>query len=309
MGSQVQIRMGGYGPAGTSFSRALHMIGDRLTCEFGDEVDVKYVWNIMDLGYRAEDILWLVEHGLLTLGYQSSSYLTDRVPELGLVDLPFLFADTPAARAAMDGALGRALADKIEQRVNYRILGWFENGFRQISNRVRPVHTPADLKGLRIRVLPSQVQARTFELLGAVPMRMDLTQAIEMIKAGTIDAQENPFTNTVTYGVHKFHRFHTISNHFYISRPIFLHRTAFDAWPADLQRAMRSAVADAVAFQRKLHVEEEDDAQRAIAAEGCEIVELTADGQTAFAAAVQPLLTDAERSYGRELIELTKPTA
>jgi TRAP-type C4-dicarboxylate transport system substrate-binding protein len=109
--------------------------------------------------------------------------------------------------------------------------------------------------------------------------------------------------------VHKFHRFHTISNHFYISRPIFLHRTAFDAWPADLQQAMRSAVADAVAFQRKLHVEEEDDAQRAIAAEGCEIVELTAGGQTAFAAAVQPLLNDAERSYGRELIELTKPTA
>jgi TRAP-type transport system periplasmic protein len=309
MPDPIQIRMGGYGPASTGFSRALKRIGDRLTAEFGPRVEIKYVWNIMDLGYRAEDILWLVEHGLLTLGYQSSSYLTDRVPELGLVDLPFLFADTPAARAAMDGALGRALADKIEQRVNYRILGWFENGFRQISNRVRPVHTPADLKGLRIRVLPSQVQARTFELLGAVPMRMDLTQAIEMIKAGTIDAQENPFTNTVTYGVHKFHRFHTISNHFYISRPIFLHRTAFDAWPADLQRAMRSAVADAVAFQRKLHVEEEDDAQRAIAAEGCEIVELTADGQTAFAAAVQPLLNDAERSYGRELIELTKPTA
>ena len=64
----------------------------------------------MDLGYRAEDILWLVEHGLLTLGYQSSSYLTDRVPELGFVDLPFLFADTQAARAAMDGALGELLA-------------------------------------------------------------------------------------------------------------------------------------------------------------------------------------------------------
>jgi tripartite ATP-independent transporter DctP family solute receptor len=306
MPDPIQIRMGGYGPASTGFSRALKRIGDRLAAEFGPRVDIKYVWNIMDLGYRAEDILWLVEHGLLTLGYQSSSYLTDRVPELGLVDLPFLFADTPAARAAMDGALGRVLAAKIEERVNYRILGWFENGFRQISNRVRPVHTPADLKGLRIRVLPSQVQARTFELLGAVPMRMDLTQAIEMIKAGTIDAQENPFTNTVTYGVHKFHRFHTLSNHFYISRPIFLHRTAFDAWPADLQRAMRSAVADAVAFQRGLHVEEEEEAQRALAAAGCEIVELAAAGHESFATAVKPLLDDAERSYGRELIALTR---
>ncbi len=213
----------------------------------------------MDLGYRAEDILWLVEHGLLTLGYQSSSYLTDRVPELGFVDLPFLFASTDAARAAMDGALGRLLAQKIEERVNYRILGWFENGFRHISNRLRPVRTPADLAGMRIRVLPSAIQARTFELLGAVPLRLDLTEALAMIPKGEIDAQENPLTNTVTYGVHKFHRFHTLSNHFYISRPIFLHRPTFESWPHDLQEAMREAVTDAVAFQRELHVQEEED--------------------------------------------------
>src|SRR5271163_4610882 len=146
----------------------------------------------------------------------------------------------------MDGALGRLLAEKIEQRVNYRILGYFENGFRHISNRLRTLHTPADLKGMRIRVLPSEVQARTFELLGAVPLRWDLTEAIAAIKAGTIDAQENPFANTVTYGVHKFHRFHTVTNHFYISRPIFLHRPAFDAWPPDLQRAMGEAVKRAI---------------------------------------------------------------
>src|SRR3954449_8712328 len=121
MPDPIQIRMGGYGPASTGFSRALKFIGDRLSAEFGDEVDIKYVWNVMDLGYRAEDILWLVEHGLLTLGYQSSSYLTDRVPALGLVDLPFLFKDTAQARAAIDGALGQMLARKIEERADYRI--------------------------------------------------------------------------------------------------------------------------------------------------------------------------------------------
>ena len=122
----------------------------------------------MDHGYKAEDILTLVENGEMTLGYQSSSYLTDRVPELGFVDLPFLFANNAQARAAMDGALGRLLARKTEERIDYRILGWFENGFRHISNRLRPVHLPADLKGMKIRVLPSEIQKRTFELLGAV---------------------------------------------------------------------------------------------------------------------------------------------
>jgi TRAP-type C4-dicarboxylate transport system substrate-binding protein len=304
MTDPIQIRMGGYGPATTGFSRALRFIGDRLERDFGGRVQIKYVWNIMDFGYRAEDILWLVEHGLLTLGYQSSSYLTDRVSELGFVDLPFLFADNAHARSAMDGALGAFLARKIEETVNYRILGWFENGFRQISNRLRSVHRPADLAGMRIRVLPSEVQKRTFALLGAVPMRLDLTEAIEMIKAGTIDAQENPFANTVTYGVHKFHRFHTVSNHFYISRPIFLHRGAFDGWPEDLKAAMRKAVTDAVAFQRGLALEEDRDARRAIETQGCEIVELSAEEHAAFAAAMQPLLDEAKTTYGRKMFDM-----
>ncbi len=304
MTNPIPIRMGGYGPPTTGFSRALKLIGDKLTAQFGDRLDVKYVWNIMDFGYKAEDIVWLVEDGVLTLGYQSSSYLTDRVPELGFVDLPFLFRDNDHARAAMDGALGRKLVQATESKMNFRILGWFENGFRHISNKVRPIHTPADLKGLRIRVLPSQVQKRTFELLGATPMIMDLTEAIAMVKAGTIDAQENPLTNTVTYGVHKFHRFHTLSNHFYISRPIFLHRPTFEAWPADLREAMQRAVNEAVTFQRDLHVREEDDAQKAIDAEGGETIALTPARHGAFVAAVQPMLRDARTTYGDEMFRL-----
>src|ERR1700730_5135319 len=110
----IPIRMGGYGPATTSFSRSLKLIGDRLAAAFGDQVDVKYVWNIMDLGYRADEILWLVENGLLTLGYQSSSYLTDRVTDGGLLDLPFRFETVEEARSAIDGELGVFLAGKIE---------------------------------------------------------------------------------------------------------------------------------------------------------------------------------------------------
>src|ERR1700684_871535 len=102
---RTRILMGGYGPPSTGFSLALKRIGDRLEARFGDAVEVKYVYNILDLGYRGEDILWLVEQGVLTLGYQSSSYLTDKVRDLGAADLPFLFPDARQARAAMDGRL------------------------------------------------------------------------------------------------------------------------------------------------------------------------------------------------------------
>jgi TRAP-type transport system periplasmic protein len=304
MAGPIKIRMGGYGPPTTSFSRSLKLIGHTLAARFGDRVSVDYVWNIMDFGHRAEEILTLVENGTMTLGYQSSSYLTDRVPELGFADLPFLFEHREEARAAIDGELGRFLARGIEARVNYRILGYFENGFRHISNRLRTVRTPADLKGMRIRVLPSEVQARTFELLGAIPLRWDLTEAIAAIKAGTIDAQENPFANTVTYGVHKFHHFHTVTNHFYISRPIFLNRTEFDAWPRDLQDAMREAVAKAVAFQRELAIAEDREARAAIEAAGCEITALTPEQHALFRQAVDPLLQDARRTYGAEMFAM-----
>jgi TRAP-type C4-dicarboxylate transport system substrate-binding protein len=301
---RIRIVMGGYGPPSTGFSLALKKIGDRLEAGFGDAVEVKYVYNILDLGYRGEDILWLVEQGVLTLGYQSSSYLTDRVLDLGAADLPFLFADARQAQVAMDGRLGQVLTARIEAGMNYRILGYFENGFRHVSNRLRPVRTPADLEGMKIRVLPSKVQARTFELLGANPQVMDLSEAIEAVKAGTLDAQENPFANTVTYGVHKYHRFHSATNHFYLSRPIFVHRPTFDAWPRPLREQLRQAVHDAIGFQRTLHVQEEEDAMAAIRAEGGEILDLTSHEHDAFVAAVTPIYAEARRQYGREVLAL-----
>jgi TRAP-type transport system periplasmic protein len=300
----IRILMGGYGPSTTGFSLALKRIGDRLETKFGDRIDVKYVYNILDLGYRADDIIWLVESGVLTLGYQSSSYFTDRIPAVGVADLPFLFSDQARAREAMDGALGDALRTRIEAEMDFRIVGYFENGFRHVSNRVKPIHSPADMKGLAIRVLPSKVQARTFELLGAVPKVMDLTEALAAIKAGKLDAQENPFSNTVTYGVHTFHRFHTETNHFYLSRPIFVHRPSIDGWPRELQDELRAAVRDAVAFQRDSHVKEEADAVAEIKKAGGEIVELNVDQHKAFVSAVTPIYGEARSQFGQELLKL-----
>lgn len=280
------------------------MIGDRLENQFGKDVDIKYIYNIMDLGFKGEDILWLTEHGFLTVSYQSSSYLTDRVPELGFVDLPFLFKDNAQARRAMDGDLGKYLSRKTEERINYKILGYFENGFRQISNKIRPIHTPEDFDGMSIRVLPSDVQARTFQLLGASPKRLDLTEAIAGVIDGSLDAQENPFANTVTYGVHKHHKYHTVSNHFYISRSIMCNRTAYYTWPEELKYAMNEAVQEAVLWQRNQAEQEVIEARKAIEDEGHEIIELTPEQQNLFSLEVQPQHDDARETFGCMMFDL-----
>ena len=302
----IQIRMGGYGPPTTTHSRALKMIGDRLAAEFGDAVDIKYIWNVMELGYKGEDVLWMVEHGILTLAYQSTSYLTSRVPELGFVDLPFLFDHLEQARAAMDGKLGGYLTERIEARIGYRMLGYLENGYRHISNRLRPVRAPEDLAGMRIRMLPSEVHCRTFELLGATPVPCDLKQALSDIASGAVDAQENPLANTVTYGVHKLHRYHTLTGHFYLSRGIYANRAAVDGWPAKLRDAMRAATREAVDRQRMLAVDEETIARREIEREGCELIELSAQERDAFVRMVRPMHDEARSRFGEAVFALAR---
>lgn len=294
----TQIVMGGYGPPTTTHSRALKIIGERLVAQFGDAVDVKYVWNVMDFGYKAEEVLWMSERGLLTLAYQSTSYLTERVPELEYADLPFLFASLDEARAAMDGGFGAWTSEVIERRVpGYKMLGYFENGYRHVSNRLRPVHLPADLRGLSIRSLPSRMHARTYELLGATPKIMDLKPAIAQITAGELDAQENPLANTVDYGVHHFHKYHTLTGHSYLSRGIYCHRASFESWPQALQAAMQQAVREAVLAQRELAVREETIAEQAIRSAGGEVVRLTAAERAAFVAAVRPLHDEARARF------------
>ena len=186
-----------------------------------------------------------------------------------------------------------------EERIpGYRILGYFENGYRHVSNRLRAVHLPQDMRDMKIRSLPSQMHSRTYELLGATPLIMDLKPAIAAIIAGEIDAQENPLANSVDYGVHKYHRFHTLTGHSYLSRGIYCNRAAFESWPAALQTAIMQATRAAVIMQRELAVREEDIAHQTIVDAGGEIVELTPAQRATFVRAVKPLHDEARGRFG-----------
>ena len=307
MSEPIQIRMGGYGPPTTTCSRGLKIMGDRLAQEFGKAVDVKYIWNVMDLGYKGGDLLWMAEHGILTLSYQSTSYLADRVPELDMADLPFLFDGLKDARAAMDGKFGAWMTRKIEERIpGYRVLGYFENGYRHVSNQLRPVRALADLKGMRVRLMPGKIHARSFELLGTVPFSLDLKPGLEAVVSGAVDAQENPLANTVDYGAHKVHRYHTLTNHCYLSRGIYMNRAEFERWPKELQQGIQLAAREAIVAQRDLAVEEEEVARKAIESAGGEVVELTPAERAAFSRAVKPLHDEARKRFGDDVFALVR---
>ena len=296
----IRIILAGYGPPTSSFSKGLNHIGNRLTDKFGEDVDVRYVYNIMDLAYNSGgDLVWLVDSGVLTLAYMT---MFNDIPALQIAALPFLFPDSASARAAMDGALGQSAIETIEADSDLRVLGFFENGFRHISNSVRPVSTPDDLQGLTIRVLGAQ--ARMLELMGANTKVTLLPAVYGGLESGELHGQENPFENIVTYDLYKVQQYYTMTYHSYLSRPIFLHKPSFEAWPDDLQAEMQAAVKEAVDLQRRLHDQAEIDSAEVIRQAGGEIVELTPEERDVFVATVAPIYDDAQTEFSRELLSL-----
>jgi len=159
---------------------------------------------------------------------------------------------------------------------------------------------------MRTRLMPGKTHNRSFTLLGAVPFSLDLKPGLEAIVSGKVDAQENPLANTVDYGAHKVHKYHTLTGHCYLSRGIYLNRAQFESWPKEIQEGIQKAAREAILAQRELAVAEEKVARKAIEDAGGEVIELTAKERAAFVTAVQPLHEEARKRFGDEVFALLR---
>jgi TRAP-type C4-dicarboxylate transport system substrate-binding protein len=296
----LHIILAGYGPSTSSFSKGLTLIGNRLERKFGDQVQVDYVYNILDLGYpEAGAQMDLVEKDALTMGYVTMS---TGIPALEVAALPFLFSDNETIRSAMDGPLGQAAIDSIEASSNLKIMGFYENGFRHISNSIRSVRVPENLTDLKIRVLA--IQKETLELLGASPLVTPLPVVYAGLASGELEGQENPFENVITYRMYESQKFYTKTYHSYMSRPLFVNKRTFNSWPLALQAEFQAAVDEAIAAQRALHDQAETDSEEFIREYGGEVVDLTQEERQLFVEAVGPIYTRAKTEYSAELLKL-----
>ena len=227
MGNTVlRIRFGGYAPADSVHTQAARAFKEAVERESGGAVVVDVFHNVLDFGYSFGDLVEMVRAGLLTCAYASTAYLAEAAPALGAFDLPFLFEDRATAHAAMDGALGDLLASEAKARLGLAALGYWENGFRHVTSRRGPLTSLADLAGLRIRIQPSPIHRRAFELLGAVPVPTDLRDLLPAIAEGRVDAHENPLENIHAYGVHRHHPFVSLTAHVYGVRGLYVNAAA-----------------------------------------------------------------------------------
>jgi C4-dicarboxylate-binding protein DctP len=297
----IQIRFGGYQPPTSVHNKAAEVFGNALATRLGDAVSLSLDGNIMASGHQAIDLLRFVESGDLTLCYFSASYLAERVPAFALLDLPFLLNDRPIAYAVLDGPLGQHLTEQLAAHTGFRLLGWWDNGFRHLSNRVRPIRHPVDCQGLRIRTLMSDLHQEVFRQLGFEPVALDVKDLLAAVKAGTIDAQENPLTNIYNFGIHAYHRYITLSSHFFGAAVLLCHQASYHAWPTDIQHAVTAAAAEATRAQRQFAAAEDDEVIARLAPSQNEIIQLTGAARADFMQLLTPLVNVQQARFGDDL--------
>ena len=162
----MQIKFVGYQGAASVHTRAAKVFGESLTRQLGDAAQFDLLENITADGRKAAEILPLVAEGEKTLCYFASSYLADRFPEIAVLDLPFTVTDRQKTYDKLDGALGDLLKARVKSNSSYRLLGFWDNGFRHISNRARAIRRPADCDGLVIRTGDSALHQDSFRAMG-----------------------------------------------------------------------------------------------------------------------------------------------
>jgi TRAP-type C4-dicarboxylate transport system substrate-binding protein len=268
----LAIRLGGYQPARSVHTRALHRMTDELRQRLGARIAIALTDNIAATGPRADELLTMTEGDELDICYFSSSYLAARVPSLELFDRPFRFADREAAYDLLDGAAGRRMMEDVARATGFRVLGFWDNGFRHISNRRHPIRRPADCAGLRIRTLDNAMHQAFFRRLGFEPVFIDVKDLVKAAADGSIDAQENPLTNIATFELHRHHRFVSLTAHLFGVALLLVNAARHDGWPADVRAAVQAAAAAATAVQRREAAAEDDLCRHRLVAEGVRFV-------------------------------------
>ena len=150
-----------------------------------------------------------------------------------------------------DGELGQALPGRCG-RSGFEVLGFWDNGFRHMTNRLRPIRAPRRLsRGMTVRLQPNAIHEELIRSWGAIPVAAELSAGIQLISRLEVDAQENPLANTVAYGVDRVHRHVTMTGHLYGARGLFSHRPTWEDFEPDLRAVVSNAARSAIDVQRR----------------------------------------------------------
>ncbi len=254
-------------------------------------------------GMAARDLFAGVESGAFDIAYMASGYLAARISDLGMLDLPFAVSDRAVALKALDGNAGDLIAAAVERDVSVKVLGFWDNGFRHISNNRHQILHPADCQAMTIRTLDSPIYSASLSAMGFTPVVTDVRDFREAIASGRIDAQENPLTNMLNFGIEAYHRYLSLTGHVFGVALLLCHRAWFEGLSARQKQALMTAAGRATAVQRQLAAAEDQKALGTLQLAGITVVMSEKIDLDAFKAAVQPIWHDVRPRISGELFE------
>lgn len=191
-----------------------------------------------------------VQMGTLDIAVESTMSLSNFVPEIDTLNLPFLFDDAEQAFRILDGEPGKALEKKCEEQ-GFKILAWWYNGFRNISNSKHAIEKPEDLKGLKIRIPESEVFRVTFETLGCTATSMPVSEVFTAIQLGTVDGQENPHANFINNKFYEVNKYYSVTHHIFTAEPVIMSLDKFNSFSAEQQQMLLDTCYEAALYQRE----------------------------------------------------------
>jgi TRAP-type C4-dicarboxylate transport system substrate-binding protein len=286
----LTLKFGGYQEPASIHNRAASRFGELLGQKLGGRVAFELIGSILKLGRPSGDLVPMVERGELSFCYMSTVRFSSAATELQLLELPFLVTDRRAAFRALDGEYGELARRRVEEGTACRLLGYWDNGFRHLSNRVRPIRWPEECRGIRIRTQMSELHGEVFRALGFEPIACDIKEFVEQIGGDRFQAQDNPLTNIYNFGVHHHHRYITLSGHFWGASALVCNAAHYASWPKEVQAAVDAAARDATDYQRGLAAAEDAEILAKLDPADNAVVRLTDAERAAFVRAVQPVV-------------------
>ena len=241
-----------------------------------------------------------VQLGTLDLTLTSTGPLPNFVPEVAILDIPFLFRDYAHARAVLDGPIGQELLQKFPPKGMVG-LAWAENGFRHMTNSKRPVNLPDDLKGLKMRTMENPIHIEAYKHFGILPTPMAFTEVFTALQQGTVDGQENPLSVITAAKLDQVQKNLTLTGHVYSPAIILMNKGQWDKLSSSDKQAFLDAAKEAVKANRTRIDDDERKAVADLRAKGMVIVENV--DKAKFQAALAPVYVDFGKRFGQDNID------
>jgi len=231
------------------------------------------------------------------------------VKEFEAFDLPYIFPTKAALYAVTEGPIGKSLMQKLEPK-GITGLAYWDNGFKVMSAN-KPLHMPADFRGLKMRIQSSKVLDAQMRALGANPQALAFSEVYQALQTGVVDGTENPPSNMYTQKMHEVQKHVTVSNHGYLGYAVIVNKKFWDGLPADVRGQLQQAMLDATKYEKAIAQQDNDMALEAIRKAGkTTIYNLNPQEQAAWRKALLPVQKQMADRVGQDLInQINKATA